>query len=125
LIEKCGRVESHNENRRTHLARYQRETSISKMERPMKKPKLPRIDFIQQLADFWDSHNLTDFEEELEDGAEPVFDNGTTIKVSLESLQVEAVERMARAKGVSREELVRAWVLQKLDRQNRARPANH
>ncbi|HBI46571.1 MAG TPA: hypothetical protein DDY78_27510, partial [Planctomycetales bacterium] len=30
--------------------------------------------------------------------------------------EVEAVEQMAQAKGVSREELIRAWVLQKLAR---------
>jgi len=88
----------------------------------MKKSKLPKTDSIQELAEFWDTHDLTDFEEELEEVAEPVFVRGTTIKVPLESRQVEAVEQMARAKGVSREELVRAWVLQKLARRNNAQP---
>jgi len=86
----------------------------------MKKSKLPRTDSIQKLAEFWDTHDLTDFEEELEEVAEPVFVRGTAIKVPLDQRQVEAVEQMARAKGVSREELVRAWVLQKIARRNRA-----
>ncbi len=89
----------------------------------MKKSKLPRTDSIQELAEFWDSHDLTDFEDELEEVAEPVFVRGAAIKVPLESREVEAVEQMARAKGVSREALIRAWVLQKLARRNHARPS--
>jgi predicted DNA binding CopG/RHH family protein len=89
---------------------------------PKKKPKLPKTDSIQELAKFWDSHDLTDFEQELHEVAEPLFVRGTAIKVPLESRQVEAVERMAQARGVCREELIRAWVLQKLARRNNARP---
>jgi hypothetical protein len=40
------------------------------MERPMKKTKLPRTDSIQELAEFWDTHDLTDFEDELEEVGE-------------------------------------------------------
>jgi predicted DNA binding CopG/RHH family protein len=86
------------------------------MERPMKKTKLPRTDSIQKLAEFWDKHDLTDFEDELEEVAEPVFVRSDAIKVHLESGQAEAVQQMAQAKGVSREELIRAWILQKLAR---------
>jgi hypothetical protein len=53
----------------------------------MKKSKLPKTDSIQELAEFWDTHDLTDFEEELEEVAEPVFVRGTAIKVPLESRQ--------------------------------------
>lgn len=88
----------------------------------MKKSKLPKTDSIQKLAEFWDTHDLTDFEGELEEVTEPVFVRGTAIKVPLDSREVKAVEQMAQAKGVSREELIRAWVLQKLARRNNARP---
>ena len=88
----------------------------------MKKSKLPKTDSIEKLAEFWDTHDLTDFEDELEEVAEPVFVRGSAIKVSLESGDVEAVEQMAQAKGVSREELIRAWVLQKIARRSNARP---
>jgi hypothetical protein len=67
----------------------QRKTSIPKMERPIKKSKLPKTDSIQELAEFWDTHGLTDFEEELEEVAEPVFVRGAAIKVPLESREVE------------------------------------
>jgi predicted DNA binding CopG/RHH family protein len=82
----------------------------------MKKPKLPKTDSIQKLADFWDTHDLTDFEDELEEVAEPVFVRDTAIKVHLESREAAAVQQLAQAKGVSQEELIRAWVLQQLAR---------
>ena len=91
----------------------------------MKKPKLPKTDSIQELAEYWGNHDLTDFEGELEEVAEPVFRRAAAIKVPLESRELEAVEQLARTKGVSREELVRAWVLQKLARRKNARSAKH
>ena len=84
----------------------------------MKKSKLPKTDSIRELAEFWDTHDLTDFEDGLEVVAEPVFVSGIAIKVPLESREAEAVEQMAQAKGISREDLVRAWVLQKIARRN-------
>jgi hypothetical protein len=38
----------------------------------MKKSKLPKTDSIQVLAEFWDTHDLTDFEDELEEVNRPV-----------------------------------------------------
>ena len=87
----------------------------------MKKSKLPRTDSIEKLAEFWDTHDLTDFEDELEEVTEPVFVRGSAIKVHLEAPEANAVEQMAQAKGISREELIRAWVLQKLARRNNSR----
>lgn len=39
----------------------------------MKESKLPKTDSIEKLAEFWETHDLTDFEEELEEVAETVF----------------------------------------------------
>ena len=39
----------------------------------MKKQKLPKTDSVEELAAFWDTHDLTDFEEELEAVTESVF----------------------------------------------------
>jgi hypothetical protein len=89
----------------------------------MTKSRLPKTDSIKKLAEFWDSHDLTDFEDELEEITEPVFVRTTAIKVPLEAHEAEAVQRMAHARGVSREELVRAWVMQKLARRTNARPS--
>jgi hypothetical protein len=35
------------------------------MEKPMSTDKLPRTDSIQELARFWDTHDLTEFEDDL------------------------------------------------------------
>jgi CopG antitoxin of type II toxin-antitoxin system len=88
---------------------------------PMKKPKLPQTDSIQKLAEFWDNHDLADFENELEEVAAPVFVRRAAIKVPLESLEVKAVEQLAEVKGVPREDLVRRWVLEKLTRRSNGR----
>jgi hypothetical protein len=37
---------------------------------------LPKNDSIEELAEFWDTHDLTDFENELEEVAESVFRKG-------------------------------------------------
>jgi predicted DNA binding CopG/RHH family protein len=87
----------------------------------MKDSKLPKTDSIRKLAEFWDTHDLTDFEDPLEEVAEPVFVRGSTIKLHLESREAEAVNQMAQAKGVSGEELIRAWVRQKIARRNDSR----
>ena len=87
----------------------------------MRKSKLPKLDSIEKLAEFWDTHDLTDFEDELEEIAEPVFVRGSAIKVHLKSREAEAVEQMAQAKGISPDELIRTWVLQELTRRNNGR----
>ena len=72
----------------------------------MKKPKLQRTDSIQALADFWDTHDLTDFEDELEEVAAPVFVRRTPIEINLEPREAKAVQQMAKAKGISCEDLI-------------------
>jgi hypothetical protein len=93
------------------------------MAKPMKKPRLPKTDSIKKLAQFWDRHDLTEFEDELEEVTEPIFVRRTVITVPLEAREAAAVERMAVAKGVSREELIRAWVRLKVASQSDGRPA--
>ena len=80
----------------------------------MKKTTLPKMDSINALAEFWDAHDLTDYEDEMEEVAEPVFVRDTPIKVHLESSEAEAVQKLAMAKGVSQGTLIRQWVLQKI-----------
>ena len=38
----------------------------------MKTPQIPHADSIEELAQFWDTHDLTDFEDQLEVIAAPV-----------------------------------------------------
>lgn len=80
----------------------------------MKPRKLPQIDSIQELARFWDTHDVTDFEDQLEEVTEPVFERQTLIPLQLESSVAQAVRHIAKAKGIADAELIRAWVLEKI-----------
>lgn len=91
----------------------------------MKTSKLPRTDSIQELARFWGTHDLTDFEDELEEVTEPVFSSDDSIRLHLQSRDANAVRRLAESKGVSQAELIRQWVLQKLGRRKRSGQARH
>jgi len=80
----------------------------------MKTEALPQTDSIQELAEFWDKHDLTDFEDDLEEVTEPVFAPRNAIRVDLELAEAEAVRKIAEAKGVAEAELIRGWVREKI-----------
>ena len=91
------------------------------MEKAMKKSRLPGTDSIRKLAEFWDTHDVTDFEDELEEVREPVFVRGSAIKVPLKSGEAKTVEKLAKANGVTSGQLVRQWVLKNLPRRKTKR----
>ena len=91
----------------------------------MKTHSLPKTDSIQELATFWDTHDLTDFQEELEEVTEPVFVRATPIQVYLEPSEAEAVQRIAQTKRVSQEQLVHEWVLERVPRRKGGRRTKH
>jgi hypothetical protein len=49
----------------------------------MKPTNIPSTDSISELAGFWDSHELTNFEDELEDVHESVFERPTEETVTI------------------------------------------
>jgi len=82
----------------------------------MKAKKIPETDSIEKLALFWDRHDLTDFEDLLEDVSEPVFERKpeAVIPVRLRRQEIEAVKRVAKTRGVREAALLRQWVREKL-----------
>ena len=82
----------------------------------MNTPKIPHTDSIAELARFWDTHDLTDFEDELEEVHESVFERREeeTVTIRLPTAEVEAVKRLAKAKGVGHTALIQEWVREKL-----------
>jgi predicted DNA binding CopG/RHH family protein len=84
------------------------------MEGLMSQPTIPQTDSIQELAKFWDTHDLTDFEDQLEEVSEPVFEREMTIQVHLKAQDVEAVQEVARLRGMSYGDLIQEWVLEKI-----------
>lgn len=75
---------------------------------------LPQTDSIQQLAQFWETHDVTEFEDELEEVTESVFDREETVMVHLSHDDAAIVKNIAKAKGVNDAELIREWVIEKV-----------
>ena len=80
----------------------------------MSKKRIPQTDSIQESANFWDTHDLTDFEDQLEEVKEQVFERKTSVNVPLESKEVEAVKKIAKSKGVESADLIREWIQEKI-----------
>lgn len=76
---------------------------------------LPKTDSIEELAKFWDSHDLTDFDDELEEVSENVFERDATFTVHLERDKADAVRQMAESKGFPAAKLIQLWVDEKID----------
>jgi hypothetical protein len=76
--------------------------------------KIPQTDSIQELAQFWDSHDLTDFSADLEEVNEKVFDRQTSIQVRLKPQEADALEHLAQVKGIGSDDLVHQWVVERI-----------
>ena len=82
----------------------------------MNRTNIPQTDSIQELADFWDTHDLTDFEDELEEVDEPVFELSAQLLVALAPGELETLNALAQLRGISPENLIREWIVERIDR---------
>ena len=81
---------------------------------------IPQMDSIKEMAQFWDTHDLTDFEDELEEVRETVFERNT-VRIRFRPDEVEVIKSLARARGISDSNLIREWVLERIQ-ETGARP---
>jgi len=93
-----------------------RGTTFQAVEKAPDMSKIPPIDSIENLARFWDTHDITDFEEDLEEMKEGVFDRGEQpiVRIRLRPEQAEALRRLAESRGMDEADLVKEWVSEKL-----------
>ena len=77
-------------------------------------PKMPKTDSIQELATFWQRHDLTDFEDELEETPGPVFQRPHLVSVPLSGDEHQAVRDVAAARGIDEVALIHEWIKEKL-----------
>ena len=91
------------------------------MEKTIGRQRLPNTDSIEELAEFWDSHDLTDFEEDLEEATEPIFvrAKGTSLSIDLQPTEARHLRRIARSKGVKETTVLRQWILERLQEPSR------
>jgi hypothetical protein len=82
----------------------------------MKKDKIPDTDSIEELARFWDTHDLTDYEDEMQEVTDLVVERplGMVLRIRLDPQEAQAVETLAKAKGKDEVALVREWVLERI-----------
>jgi len=80
------------------------------------KPFIPNTDSIEELAEFWQSHDLSDFADELEEVEAPAFRRPAlaSVRVPLSPEEREAVRRIAASQGVEETALIHQWVREKL-----------
>jgi len=78
--------------------------------------KIPHTDSVAELARFWDAHDLTEFEDELEEVRTPVFEprSENVLRVTLPADEAAALHRAAQSRGVGDTELAREWLSEKL-----------
>ena len=80
----------------------------------MMKGPIPQTDSIEELARFWDTHDLADYASELEEVTEPLFERDIVLAIHLPVQEAQAVKKIAKAKGMADTDLIHEWVREKL-----------
>jgi hypothetical protein len=86
------------------------------MEKTMKGHRLPDTDSVEELARFWDNHDLTDFAHDLQEVSEPLFvrGRGTSLSIELPPAEAQHLKKIARSKGLKETAVLREWILERL-----------
>lgn len=91
-----------------------------------KKSKIPNFKSYEEEAKFWDTHDFTEFADELEDVDLVVQLNQpkeTTLILRLQKKLKDRLVMVAKAKGVRVSALARMWITEKLNSRNSPRLA--
>ena len=97
------------------------------MEKIIRKRRLPRTDSVEELAVFWDKHDLTEFGDELREVSEPVFvrAKGASLSIELQPAEAQHLKKFARSKGVKETTVLRQWILERLQEVSSIRRASN
>jgi hypothetical protein len=85
-----------------------------------KRDPIPSSDNIEELAEFWQTHSITDYEDLMEEVPGPLLVR-KSVRVPLKPAEEKAVKKMADAKGLSPAELIHKWVAEKITRNKSAK----
>lgn len=82
----------------------------------MTRSRIPRFKSLEEEAEFWDTHDTTEFEDEFEEVkievARPLIH---TLAVRLDANTIGRLGAVARKKGVGLSTLARMWLLERLE----------
>ena len=86
------------------------------MEKTITRQRLPDSDSVEELAGFWDNHDLTDFADDLHEVSDPVFvrAKGVSLSIELQPAEAQHLKKIARSKGVKETTVLRQWILERL-----------
>ncbi|EIC23758.1 hypothetical protein [Thiorhodovibrio frisius] len=76
---------------------------------------LPQTDSVSELAAFWQTHEVVDFENDLTEVVEPVFQRTEQITIPFSQQQLRALRTRARRDHLSAAALIEKWVRERLD----------
>lgn len=81
------------------------------------KSRIPRFETVEEAAEFWDTHSVADFADEIEEVADVIFVRAAAKKgmtVRLEQDTLAALTEQARKMGIGPSTLARMWILERL-----------
>lgn len=78
--------------------------------------KIPAFNSIEEMAKFWDTHDLTEFDAELEEVEEAVFErpDQVVLKIRLPRDEARQLKQLADSQGVEQAKLISDWVHERL-----------
>lgn len=80
-----------------------------------KTSRLPKFNSLQEIADFWDTHSLADYDDETHE-VEITFDpSARRTYVGIEPELLADLKHIARERRVSLQTLVNVWLRQRVD----------
>ena len=86
------------------------------MNQPSVKSKIPRFETREEEAEFWDTHDTTEFEDEFEPVevtfAQSLVRRGLTVPLNAQTIDL--LQHLAREKKTEPATLVQMWILDRL-----------
>jgi predicted DNA binding CopG/RHH family protein len=84
--------------------------------------KIPQFKSDRETAQFWDTHSLADFEDELRPAKDVAFvkPDRQVISLRLDRKIVRSIKTLAAQKGIGYSSLLRMWVLEDFQREMHA-----
>jgi len=89
--------------------------------------RIPDFKSDKEAAEFWDTHDLTDFEDELELAEDVVFvkPETQTISIRMDRKLVNRLKVIAARKGIGYSPLIRMWIIERLRQEGELKGSAH
>jgi len=84
-----------------------------------KKMKIPHFETSEDMSRFWDCHDITDFEDELIEVKEPVFQitDNRVISLLLNPTQYEKLKKISDRKKLDSVLLINEWITKHIEQE--------